>query len=237
MLLTIRRFEQRLFQRLLHYVIIFLITERWHCGYYIEVPSSTDYPAFTALIIISPILTAPQCSSNQIFTPTPTQKIRNLPLGVFKMCQVSSFLYHVKCGYTILVSIVEKCRNECGCMDQPDYYRLVNAKCPDCIYGSPQLPQSNRNQALADFKLLQAEGDKFRAELNQRMSLKKHIFAVFSPERLTYDKAQRRQALRGNLEKVLKYSLDRMAIWTHGRNDLMMPFLRYQRTLITFLKR
>ena len=97
------------------------------------------------------------------------------------MCQVSSFLYHVKCGYTILVSIVEKCRNECGCMDQPDYYRLVNVKCPDCIYGSPQLPQSNRNQALADFKLLQAEGDKFRAELNQNNKPEEaYLCSIFS---------------------------------------------------------
>jgi hypothetical protein len=66
-------------------------------------------------------------------------------------------------------------------MDQPDHYRLVNAKCPDCIYGSPQLPQSNRNQALADFKLLQAEGDKFRAELNQKNEPEEaYLCSIFS---------------------------------------------------------
>jgi hypothetical protein len=118
-------------------------------------------------------------------------------------------------------------------MDQPDHYRSVNAKCPDCIYGSPQLPQSNRNQALADFQLYRLKATSFVLSWIKRMSLKKHIFAVISPERLTYGKAQLRQVLRGNLEKVLKYSSDQTTIWTHGRNDLMMPFLRYQRTLIT----
>ena len=123
------------------------------------------------------------------------------------MCQVSSFLYNVKCGHTILVSTTEKCRNECGCMDQPDHYRSVNAKCPDCIYGSPQLPQSNRNQALADFQRLQAGGDKFRAELNQKNEPEEAYLCSICPKRLTYDNAQRLQVLRGNLEKVLKYYL------------------------------
>jgi uncharacterized protein YlaI len=92
-------------------------------------------------------------------------------------------------------------------MDQPDHYRSVNAKCPDCIYGSPQLPQSNRNQALADFQRLQAGGDKFRAELNQKNEPEEAYLCSICPKRLTYDNAQRLQVLRGNLEKVLKYYL------------------------------
>jgi hypothetical protein len=42
------------------------------------------------------------------------------------------------------------------------------------------------------------------------MSLKKHIFAVISPERLTYGKAQLRQVLRGNLENNLDARQERL---------------------------
>lgn len=92
-------------------------------------------------------------------------------------------------------------------MDQPDHYTMVRAICPGCADGSPRLPQSKRKEAFAEFQLLQAEGDKFRAELNQKNEPEEAHLCGISPERLMYDHAQRLQILRGNLEKVLKYYL------------------------------
>lgn len=107
-----------------------------------------------------------------------------------------------------LQSTSAPCTNDCGCIgEQPDHYTAVVAECPACLDGSPRLPPCKRKQAEGEYRRLEAEELKFRSELNHENEPEEKFLCSIPAESLMPQQARRLQALRGNLEKVLKYYL------------------------------
>jgi hypothetical protein len=93
-------------------------------------------------------------------------------------------------------------------MDQPHNYLSDDQYCTSCNESSSNpLPKLQKAQLKVEFESVQANANKFRAQLDQQNRPEEEALCSIPSECLTLEQARRLQVLHGNLEKVLRFYL------------------------------